>query len=215
MAAPKCISFEEIVEQGREANVRVTVDSLIFAVDLAMVGTGKSRDDAGKTLRGLSEETFRSGKYTYRSFPGKGNARTRLLTFQHAIELIMVLPGKIAKKTRVKFAEIIKRCVAGDKSLVPEIRANAESASLISQLARASLDAEAVYKVSHKRKLELDERMAAIEMKRAETEAKHAAILAMRAATLAMQSKLYTSLCPNKVMDERGRLLLKDCVPAL
>jgi hypothetical protein len=204
MAAPKCISFEEIVEQGREANVRVTVDSLIFAVDLAMVGTGKSRDDAGKTLRGLSEETFRSGKYTYRSFPGKGNARTRLLTFQHAIELIMVLPGKIAKKTRVKFAEIIKRCVAGDKSLVPEIRANAESASLISQLARASMDAEAVYKVSYKRKLdqlELDERMAAIVLK--------------RAATLAMQSTLYTSLCPNKVMDERGRLLLKDCVPAL
>jgi hypothetical protein len=47
MACSKIISFAEIV-QGRDSSVRVTDDRLLYAVDLAMVGTGQSRDDAGK-----------------------------------------------------------------------------------------------------------------------------------------------------------------------
>lgn len=41
------ISFAEII-QGRDASVRVTEDKLLYAVDLAMVGTGQSRDDAAQ-----------------------------------------------------------------------------------------------------------------------------------------------------------------------
>jgi hypothetical protein len=43
------ISFAEIVK-GRDANVRVTRDRLLYAVDLAMVGTGKSRNYAGQVI---------------------------------------------------------------------------------------------------------------------------------------------------------------------
>ena len=41
------ISFAEIV-QGHDASVRVTDDGLLYAVDLAMVATGNSRDYAGQ-----------------------------------------------------------------------------------------------------------------------------------------------------------------------
>ncbi len=52
--------------------------------------------------------------------PGKGNGHTKLVSFENAIELIMVLPGKVAKKARAKFANIIRRYLAGDKSLTVE-----------------------------------------------------------------------------------------------
>ena len=203
----KCISFEEIIE-GRDSSVRVTEDGLIFAVDLAVAVTGKSRDEAGMAIRRIPEEVFPSNKMIERSLPGKGNGRTRLLTFQDAIELIMVLPGKVAKETRAQFANIIRRYMAGDETLVDEIRSNAESHAPVAQLARESLDPQAEYQLGYKRKLEqleIEERMVEIELKRAEVQARHAA-------TLATHSSLYTSLCPGQVMDERGRLLLKDCI---
>ncbi len=130
------------------------------------------------------------------------------MTFQDAIELIMVLPGKVAKETRAQFANIIRRYMAGDETLVDEIRSNAESHAPVAQLARESLDPQAEYQLGYKRKLEqleIEERMVEIELKRAEVQARHAA-------TLATHSSLYTSLCPGQVMDERGRLLLKDCI---
>ncbi len=50
--------------------------------------------------------------------PGKGNAHTKLLTFQNAIELIMALPGHDAKEIRVQFSSIILRYLAGDRTLI-------------------------------------------------------------------------------------------------
>ena len=47
MACSKMISFAEIV-QGRDASVRVTEDRLLYAVDLAMLGTGYTRDYAAQ-----------------------------------------------------------------------------------------------------------------------------------------------------------------------
>ena len=64
------ISFAEIVK-GRDSTVRVTVDGLIYAVDLVMVVTGLSRDDAGKTLRRLSDDIFHSSNLTERQLSSK------------------------------------------------------------------------------------------------------------------------------------------------
>jgi hypothetical protein len=51
----------------------------------------------------------------------------------------MVLPGKVAKETRVQFANVLRRYMAGDESLVADVRANALSSSPVAQLARQSL----------------------------------------------------------------------------
>lgn len=69
----------------------------------------------------------------------RGGPPTKLLAIQHAIELVMVLPGKVAKETRVQFANVLRRYMAGDESLVDEVRANAQSTSPVAQLARQSL----------------------------------------------------------------------------
>jgi len=73
----------------------------------------------------------------------RGGHPTKLLTPQDGIELIMVLPGKMAKETRGKFANVLQRYMAGDESLIGEIRANALSNSPIAQLARGSTSAAA------------------------------------------------------------------------
>ena len=101
-------------------------------------------------------------KFIERNTGGRGNGRTKLVTFDDALELIMVLPGKMAKEMRTKFADIIKRYLAGDKTLVEEIKANAESSHPIAQMARESLAAdngmspEDKALETRKRKLEVD-----------------------------------------------------------
>jgi hypothetical protein len=210
----KHLSFEEIVH-GRDATVRITDDGLLFAVDLVMVVSGKNRNEAGEAIRRITDDVFPSSKFLERSLPGKGNGRTKLITFQDALELIMVLPGKIAKESRVQFAEIIKRYLAGDESLVQEIRANAGSDSMLSKLAREALDADRVETLAHKRKLEqleIEERVAALEMKKAETLYRQTETQSQLIETVAKTAELYTHLCPNQIIDERGRVLLKDCV---
>jgi hypothetical protein len=112
-------SFDEIVK-GRDAYVRVTDDGFLVAVDLAMLVTGKNKNDAGKDLRNLKEKTI----LTARDFPGTGNRGVRLVAFKDAIELIMVLPGKEATRVRKRFADIIARYLDGDRSMCTEIKAN-------------------------------------------------------------------------------------------
>lgn len=135
------LSFVELI-QGRDASVRVTGDNLIYAVDLTMVVTGKERDYSGQILRTLSNEVFQSGKFIERQLSNRGGHKTKLLTMDDAILLIMVLPGETAKEVRHQFANIIRRYMAGDQQLVNEINSNASSNSPIAQMARASLGPE-------------------------------------------------------------------------
>lgn len=188
-------SFAEIVK-GRDASVRVTEDNMFFAVDLAMVVTGNNRDDAGKALRNLSDKTFPSEKFSERKMPGKGNAHTKLVSFPDGIELIMVLPGKVAKEIRAKFADIIHRYIAGDNSLITEIMNNAASDSPIAQMARASMGSPD--EISRKRQLEKED--ALFEMEMAERKQK----------LLQNIMDQYASLCPGNTIDDRAKLMFKD-----
>jgi len=70
---------------------------------------------------------------------GKGNGHTKLISFNDATQLVMVLPGKLAKEVRKQFADVIHRYFAGDATLVPEIEANAQSAEPVAQLARETV----------------------------------------------------------------------------
>ena len=115
------ISFAEIV-QGRDASVRVTDDRLLYAVDLAMVGTGHSRDYAAQIIRMIPDDVFNSHKYIERQI--HAGHPTKLLSFEDAIDFIMILPGKTAKRVRKQFKDIILRYLDGDLSMCSEIETN-------------------------------------------------------------------------------------------
>lgn len=116
----KYFSFAEVV-QGRDASVRVSEDGLLYAVDLVMVMSGKNREDSAKAIRDLPTQLFQPERFSCRQ-PEKGGHPTKLLTFQDALELVMVLPGRVAKQTRTQFANIINRYLAGNHSMISENR---------------------------------------------------------------------------------------------
>jgi hypothetical protein len=214
-------SFAEIVK-GRDASVPVTDDGLLHAIPYVSVMTGKNRDDSGKTIRNLSDDLFHSAKFTDRQLSKRGGYPTKLISFENAIELAMVLPGKIAKETRTKFKDIIHRYLAGDHSLISEIRENATSNSPIAQMARASMSGSSLDHIYRKRQLERDDTLFEMEM----AERKQRLLQSMaetHAKTVAVQKTLreeYTSLCPGQVLDDRAKLMFKDnllnlaCLPS-
>jgi hypothetical protein len=74
---------------------------------------GKDINQANECIRNLKPRNFDKDKFVIRS-------RCRLLPFDHAADLIMVLPGKKARIARCKYARIITRHYAGDMSLLAE-----------------------------------------------------------------------------------------------
>ena len=135
--AMRTIAFDELVP-GSDG-VRITEDGLIWASDLVMVVTGKNTNDAAETLREIKPEIFDKEKLLIKKLPGNGRWPVRLLTFDHALELIMVLPGKVAKEFRVQACDILKRFFAGDQSLHAEINRNSASSAPIHAMARGEL----------------------------------------------------------------------------
>ena len=201
----KTISFEEIVK-GRDASVRVTEDGLLYAVDLVMVVTGSNNDDAGKTLRRLPHDIFHSDKFSERQLSNRGGRPTKLVSFKDAIELVMVLPGKVAKETRTNFQDIIRRYMAGDERMHAELDANAASSSPIAQMARASLAGEKVHvdavEVGLKRRRE------ELELQKLELEVKFKRLEYYR--DLEDDIKRISDPANYAGMEERARLMLKD-----
>lgn len=213
----RVFSFAEIVS-GRDASVPVTDDGLLHAVPFIMVMTGKDRNNAGRDLRDLKDSIFHSTKIVERQLSTHGGPKTKLVSFRDAIELAMVLPGKVAKETRTKFTDIIHRYLAGDTSLIVEILENAASSSPIAQLARETLETTNV-EIHTKRQLERDESRYEVEiaenkrrvvMIQLETQS---AIVNTQLAIVNAQSAMmdaYVRLCPNQVLDDRARLMFKD-----
>ena len=198
------ISFSDIVKD-REATVRITDDKMIYAVDLVMVVTGKDRNQAGYVIRNIPDEIFQSMKIIDRQLSTRGGHKTKLISFQNAIELIMVLPGKIAKETRTKFADIIHRYMAGDASLAEEIEHNSANDSPIHQLARETLPLE-MDPVTKKRRIDLETRQMEAELVSVEN--------TNRRTRFKIECEIidkYASLCSNNItIDERARAIFKE-----
>jgi len=172
-----------------------------------MVMTGASKDYAGQHLRRLPDEFFQSCKLHDRQLSTRGGYLTKLVSFQDAIELIMVLPGKVAKETRTKFADIIRRYIAGDRSLIPEINANAQSDAPIAQMARAA-DAVNVDQMALPLKRKLEElQIAELEIQ-IQTKKQEYAIKKQDCVITSVVQ--YRELCQDTIMDERARLIFKD-----
>ena len=200
------ISFAEIIH-GRDSSVRVTRDGLIYAVDLVMVVTALDRNHAGNALRRVIEKNLLSLNLSERNTGGKGNARTQLVNLKDALQLIMVLPGEMAKTVRAQIGEVMTKFFAGDESLVGQIRANAESTSPIAQMARASLDIEQgdeqAYQIGYKRRRE------ELELLKLEEEIRGMA----QSRVIEASSEIERIRDPTRSnLDERTRLMVQDAM---
>lgn len=133
MAAEKIFSFNEVISH---AYVPVTEDNMLYAPELISVINGNGKTYANQVLSRISKKDFDPSKIIERQINGR---KTKLISFGDAILLIMVIPGKTATQARLKFADIIRRYLGGDRSLLVEINANAQSDDPIAQMARASL----------------------------------------------------------------------------
>lgn len=119
----RVFSFAEVVT-GRDSSVPVTDDGMFHAIPFVMVMSGKNNNDAGRAIRNIPNEIFQSEKISERQLSKRGGYPTKLISFQDAIELAMVIPGKIARKTRKLFVDIIIRYLDGDETMCHEIKNN-------------------------------------------------------------------------------------------
>ena len=148
----KTISFESLVSGS--AGVRVTDDvpPKIWAVELVMAVKGCTRCNAARDLGAIPDTLFDTHqKLSLKKLSGNGKWPVKLVTFEHAIELIMVLPGPAAKAFRLQACDILKRFFAGDQTLHAEVDYNA-SIGLVAACEAFLSDAL----VSAKRKREVD-----------------------------------------------------------
>jgi hypothetical protein len=197
------IPFDEIIPG---ATVRFTVINgvqYLSVRDLISVICGKTNKEASQTwIRDINNEQKAElssfcGNF---QFPGRGQSEQPVIQFQGAIKLLMWLPGEQAKQFRSKASDIITRYFAGDKTLLIDIVANAESNDVINQAARAALPQIAVDdEHTRKRKaLELESLEADLHTKRVNTQAR--------------LLEMYTTLCPGNQLDDRTRLHFKDTI---
>lgn len=108
MAQSKMISFAELI-QGRDASVRITDDGMGDIIDTVMLVTGKDCNHANACFRGLKSSLFDNQKVVMH------NGR-RYAPLRDIIQLVMVLPGKMAKEMRSQFAAIIEKHIEIQKN---------------------------------------------------------------------------------------------------
>ena len=142
MSEAQVISYNEIIP---EATVRFTViDDVQYlsVIDIISVMCGQTTHNAAQTWRRFPEN-YKNELETFCSqykFKGRGQREQPVIQFQGALKLMMWLPGEQAKKFRSKAAEILTRYYAGDKTLLNDVWANAQSKQPINEAAREALD---------------------------------------------------------------------------
>ena len=152
-----------------------------------------------QVIRRIPPDIFNPSKFIERQLhPGFA---TKLLTFEDAIEFVMVLPGQTALAVRQQFARILRRYIAGDHSLINEIEANAESNSPLAQMARAAATAEDTVLLGFKRRRE--------ELELFKLEEEIGAMARTRLVNLKNDLQELADPTATK-LDERTRLMFKD-----
>ena len=121
------------------------------------------------------------------------------MTLQGLQRLLVILGGKVAADFRVIVLGVFTRYMAGDTSMIEEIRSNAASSAPIHQAYRQALAQEPVIDAGgSKRKLEREDALFELEMKE------------RNIAVISSVCGLMTSLNPDWKSDARLRLQIED-----
>lgn len=108
----------EIADFGTE--VRFTDDGHVSVYDAITFATGDK--NPRKTWGRLSEQYPEVVAFRYNfKFPGKGQRETPVTDFQGFLEILVVLPGRLAARVREEAVRTLIRAMDGDLTLVDEI----------------------------------------------------------------------------------------------
>ena len=96
------------------------------AIDEIRVFCGHDADtSSARTIWRRVKDRITTGKIAYHQFPGERQTLTPVINADAAIELVWLLPGKVAKALKEKCIDILRRHFGGDASLAAETAANA------------------------------------------------------------------------------------------
>jgi hypothetical protein len=119
-------------------------DFINFVCDKDPKGSYAKMTFASLTKEGSEYQKEVVKNLDYLKFPGQRQRLTPCMTLRGLQRLLMILGGKVAAEYRAIAEGIFTRYIAGDPSLLPEIRANASSDAPVHQAFRAALEMEPV-----------------------------------------------------------------------
>ena len=106
------ILFAELTSGTESACFTViNVKTYMSICDIIMVVCNKNKDQAGRTWRDMDDchrEEARPFLSTFQ-FPGQGETKGPLITFESVLKLMMWLPGDMAKDYSLKACNILTR----------------------------------------------------------------------------------------------------------
>jgi hypothetical protein len=136
-------------------------------------------------------------------FPGSRQRDTPTMTLRGLQQLLMILGGKVADDYRILVSDTFARVMAGDRSLIQVIEANAESTAPVQQAFKRSLAEEPAAKTLDqmcgvKRMNDIAEmdKLEDLRIKQVKRVQEHAAA--------------YAFLCPDGKLDDQARVMFKD-----
>ena len=107
MAQLQSVSFNEI-KPGATVCILMEDPPLIYAVDIAMLVTGKNNNEAGKAVRTICKDPELSVKFTQRSIKlPSGTKHIKFVAYEDALELVMAIGGRRARLFRKRIANIL------------------------------------------------------------------------------------------------------------
>ena len=165
----------------------------------------------------------------YIKFPGQGQRETPCMTIRGLQRLILIMKGKVSEIFRKMVEDVFTKVVGGDTSLIEVIQFHAASNAPVQQMYRRALAQEPVQhpisvsqqsavavpssdEIVRKRQLDREDTLFEMEMaERKQAMAERNQGMAERKQKLMQQTvEDYAALCPNKVIDDRAKLLFKD-----
>ena len=119
----------ELLGHAELPRVRKTPDDMYALMDVGMAITGKDARHAAEDLRIVLERypefsnSEMDGKLVHVEFAQRGpRTSTKVGDLAKVVEYIMLLPGAMAARVRVKAAKILVRYLGGDLRLIDEVR---------------------------------------------------------------------------------------------
>ena len=146
-------------------------------------------------------------------FPGRGQRDTPCMTLKGLQTLLTMLGGKVAAEYRALVVDTFNRVMAGDRSLIKVIEANATSTAPIQQAFKRSLAEEpAAPTLERMCGLSSDEKALENRKRQIELDLMESDAAQKRLHVHRDRLEFIKSLSPNGVVDDQVRMMFKDSV---